>query len=85
MTYQHYSISSKGQVTIPAHIRENLKIDIKSKLEFVLQADHFIVIPINKSVKNLRNILPKTDISLTIEQMNDVIADSCSNFDNDKS
>ena len=86
MASHHYSISSKGQVTIPTYIRENLKINSNSRLEFILQSDHFIVVPINKSVKNLRNVLHKSEVSLTIEQMNDVIADcsSSSNFDSNK-
>lgn len=66
-------ITKKGQITIPSYIRNKLHLSFGSKLEFVMQDDSFIVVPINKSVNNLQGILPKTKISLSIEDINEVI------------
>lgn len=41
-----------------------------------MQGDVFIVIPINKEVKNLKGILPKPKVSLSIEEMSEVIKGS---------
>jgi len=66
-------ITSKGQITIPAYIRNKLALSSGSKLEFIVQEDSFIVVPIHKSIRNLRRILPKPSVTLTIEDMNEVI------------
>ena len=66
-------ITSKGQITIPAYIRHKLALISGSKLEFIIQEDSFIVVPIHKSIKNLRKLLPKPNITLTIQDMNELI------------
>ncbi|MDN3029981.1 AbrB/MazE/SpoVT family DNA-binding domain-containing protein [Candidatus Tisiphia endosymbiont of Sialis lutaria] len=66
-------ISKKGQITIPSYIRDKLHLSSGSKLEFVMQDNSFIVIPINKSINNLQGILPRTKMSLSIEDINEVI------------
>ncbi|OZG32304.1 hypothetical protein [Rickettsia endosymbiont of Culicoides newsteadi] len=38
-----------------------------------MQDNSFIVIPINKSINNLQGILPRTKMSLSIEDINEVI------------
>lgn len=67
------TITSKGQVTIPSYIRNKLHLSSGSKLQFIMQDDSFIVVPINKPVKNLKGILPKPKTPLSIEDMNEAI------------
>jgi antitoxin PrlF len=67
------TITSKGQITIPSYIRTKLQLSSGSKLEFIMQGDSFIVVPINKSIKKLQAILPKPSMSLSIEDMNQLI------------
>ncbi|MDR0774295.1 MULTISPECIES: AbrB/MazE/SpoVT family DNA-binding domain-containing protein [unclassified Candidatus Tisiphia] len=67
------TVTSKGQVTIPSYIRNKLHLSSGSKLEFIMQDDSFIVVPINKPVKNLKGILPKPKTPLSIEDMNEAI------------
>jgi antitoxin PrlF len=70
---KYSTLTSKGQVTIPFEIREKLELTIGSKLEFIIQDDFFIVLPINKSIKALSGILPKPKKALSIDEMNEVI------------
>jgi len=76
MKSQYSTLTSKGQITIPSYIRNKLSITAGSKLELIMQGDVFIVIPINKEVKNLKGILPKPKVSLSIEEMSEVIKGS---------
>ena len=39
----HSKVTSKGQTTIPAKVREALRIKPGDKLEYVVQGDHVIV------------------------------------------
>ncbi|MDF2966091.1 MAG: SpoVT / AbrB like domain protein [Rickettsiaceae bacterium] len=73
MRNNHSTVTSKGQITIPAAIREKMNLESGSKLEFIQQDDHILVIPINKSVGRLRGILTKPERSLSVEQMNAII------------
>ena len=66
-------MTNRGQITIPAQIREKLGLLSGNKLEFLLSDDKIIIIPINKSIRSLKGILPKPVISLTCEDMNEII------------
>lgn len=66
-------MTNRGQITIPAEIREKLHLSAGSKLEFLLKDDCIIILPINKSVKDLKGILPKPNITLTCQEMNEII------------
>ncbi|MCE2991809.1 MAG: AbrB/MazE/SpoVT family DNA-binding domain-containing protein [Candidatus Jidaibacter sp.] len=70
----HYStITSKGQVTIPAAVRNLLHLEAGSKLEFIVHDNALLAIPINKSVLDLEGILPKTDKIFSCEEIDDII------------
>ncbi len=73
MKSQCSTVTSKRQVTIPSYIRNKLHLSSSSKLEFIIQDGSFIVVPINKPVKNLKGILPKPKTPLSIEDMNESI------------
>lgn len=76
MKTQHASLTSKGQITIPAYIRNKLHLTSGHVLQFFLTNDSFVVVPINRSIKDLRGILPKPEKSLTIEEMDEIIKGS---------
>lgn len=69
----HSTITSKGQVTIPAQIRNKFHISSGSKLEFLSKEDYIVIIPMNKSLKNLKGALPKPDFTLSCEEMDEII------------
>jgi len=76
MKTQLVALTNRGQMTIPSYIREKLNLSTGSKLELIVQDNSFMVIPINKLVKNLKNILPKPKNALTINEMNEIIKGS---------
>ena len=74
MNYNNFSkITSKGQVTIPHEIREELHLSTGSKLKFVIQNNSILLMPINNKLSDLKGILPKPKQALTILQMNNII------------
>ena len=76
MKAEYSVVTGKGQITIPNAIRQQLDIQVGNKLEFIAQGDHFIVVPITKSLKSLKSILVKPTNSLSVEEMNNIIKDS---------
>jgi antitoxin PrlF len=75
MKNNYATITSKGQITIPSAIRNKMHLSSGSKLEFIQQGEHILIIPINKSVKSLKGMLPKPDVAFSIEEMNKIIKD----------
>ncbi len=66
-------MTNRGQITIPAAIREKLGLFSGNRLEFLLSDDKIIMLPINKSIRSLKGILPKPKVALTCEEMNEII------------
>ena len=67
------TITSKGQITIPREIRDKMHLSSGSKLEFFYKDDYIIILPMNRSLKNLKGILPKPGKSLSCEEMNEIV------------
>jgi AbrB family looped-hinge helix DNA binding protein len=65
------TITSKGQVTIPKEIRDHLKLEIGSKVDFVIDEDGQVkVIPLNVPVETLSGILHRPGMkAATLEDM----------------
>ncbi|CUX59750.1 AbrB/MazE/SpoVT family DNA-binding domain-containing protein [Rhizobium oryzihabitans] len=71
------TITSKGQMTVPKNVREQLKIKPGDKCYAWVRNGEMIVIPRNKSLADLAGILgkPPNGKKLTVEQMNDAIGE----------
>ena len=67
------SLSSKGQTTIPIEIREILGLQSGDKLEFFTDGSRITIIPINKSIEELRGFLNKPSKSFSLEEMDEAI------------
>lgn len=67
------TMTNRGQITIPAEIRERLHLAAGNKMEFLVKGEQIIMLPINKSIRSLKGILPKPDFALTCNEINDVI------------
>ncbi len=69
------TLTKKGQTTIPAKVRNHLKLRSGDKIEFVIERDGKVVlIPKNVDVRQLRGMLaPFVRRRLTIEQMDEGI------------
>jgi len=76
------TITSKGQVTIPKEIRDYLKLEIGSKIEFVIDENGTVkVIPLNVPVTALSGMLHSPDMpAATIEGMEYAISEGASDW-----
>lgn len=71
------TITSKGQVTIPAFIRERAGLTAGDRIRFLIDDDgSLIMFPVKGVIKDLKGILPKPKKGLTIEEMNAAIEDA---------
>lgn len=71
------TITSKGQVTVPKPIRDKLHLKAGDKVEFMLEEDgNLRVAPVTASVTQLKGMLPKPPVSLSVTEMNEAIATS---------
>lgn len=69
------TITSKGQVTVPKPIRDKLHLKTGDKVEFMLEEDgNLRVAPVTASVKQLKGMLSKPALTLSITEMNEAIA-----------
>lgn len=69
------TLTSKGQVTIPKEIRDQLGLKPGDKVEFTLHSDGILqVVPRRGSIRDLKGILPKPKVSLSLEELDDAIA-----------
>jgi AbrB family looped-hinge helix DNA binding protein len=71
------TLTSKGQITIPKEIRDKFNLKAGQRIEFRVTNDGQIILrPRTWDVMSLKGILKaKPGQHLTIEQMNEVIAD----------
>ncbi|KJH71485.1 AbrB/MazE/SpoVT family DNA-binding domain-containing protein [Aliterella atlantica] len=72
------TITSKGQVTIPKEIRDYLKLDTGSKVEFVIDENGDVkVIALRFPISALSGILHRQGMkAASIEEMEEAIAEA---------
>ena len=69
------TMTSKGQVTVPKLIREQLHLRPGDKLDFLLDEDGGLrVEPVTASVTELKGMLPKPKRPITLAEMEEAIA-----------
>ena len=69
-------ITSKGQITIPKDVRTRLGIGTGDRVEFVEIHDGvFQIVAATQDVQALKGIVPKPKKPVTIEKMNQAIAE----------
>lgn len=69
------TMTSKGQVTIPAVVRAKLGVDTGDRLEFIEVAPgRYEMVAATKSVTALKGLVRKPASTVTIEAMNAAIA-----------
>jgi AbrB family looped-hinge helix DNA binding protein len=68
------TITSKGQVTIPAEVRHRMGLDAGDRVEFVeLESGGYAIKPAIDDVRSLKGLLRKPSSPVTIEDMNTAI------------
>ena len=69
------TLTSKGQITIPAEIREAMGVDTGDRVEFVeLAPGRYEFIAATRPVTALKGMFGKPRKSVSIDEMNAVIA-----------
>lgn len=69
------TLTSKGQVTIPAAVRAALGVDAGDRVEFVqVEPGRFELVAATQSVTALKGLVRKPAKPVTIEAMNKAIA-----------
>jgi len=69
------TLTSKGQITIPAAVRAALGLDAGDRVEFVEMADHrFAILAANRPVTALKGMIRKPARAVSLDEMNAAIA-----------
>lgn len=69
------SLTSKGQITIPIEVREELGLKTGDRIEFVKSEEgKFFIQPKKGSIMNLRGMFKGTGKPVSIEEMDEDIA-----------
>lgn len=70
------TLTSKGQITIPADVRRALNVQTGDRVEFVqVQPGRFELVAATRSVRELKGMFGKPARSLTVGDMNRVVAE----------
>ena len=69
------TLTSKGQITIPANVRQDLKVDAGDRVEFILIAPgRYEFVAATQSVTELKGMFGKPTKKISIDDMNNAIA-----------
>lgn len=69
------TLTTKGQITIPAQVRRSLNVEAGDRVEFVEVAPgRFEVVAATRSVRELKGMLGKMKRPVSIEDMSRAIA-----------
>jgi AbrB family looped-hinge helix DNA binding protein len=69
------TVTSKGQITIPAEVRQALQVEAGDRVEFIeVEPGRFELVAATRSVTELKGMFGKAHKSVSIEDMNRTIA-----------
>lgn len=69
------TVTSKGQITIPATVRAALGVETGDRLEFVeVSKGRFEIVAATQSVKALKGLIPRPATPVTVDAMSAAIA-----------
>ena len=69
------TITSKGQITIPASVRQALKVETGDRVEFIeVEPGRFEFFAATRSVRDLKGMFGKPARPVSIDEMNRAIA-----------
>ena len=69
------TLTSKGQITIPAEVRSSLGVSFGDRIDFVeVEKGQFLIVPATCPVQKLKGLIPKPKKPVSVEDMNAVMA-----------
>ena len=69
------TITSKGQVTVPKKVRDQLHLKAGDRIEFLVDEDGTVrVVPVTAKVTELKGMVPKPGRAISLEEMDEAIA-----------
>lgn len=69
------TMTSKGQITVPAAVRASLGVEAGDRVEFVqVEPGRFELVAATQSVTALKGLIRKLATAVTVEAMNEAIA-----------
>lgn len=69
------TVTTKGQITIPADVRQALQVEAGDRVEFLeVEPGRFEVVAATRSVTELKGMFGKVGKTVSIEEMNRTIA-----------
>jgi antitoxin PrlF len=69
------TITTKGQITIPAEVRNAMSVGTGDRVEFVqVEPGQFLIVAANRSVTELKGMFGKPAKKVSVEDMNRSIA-----------
>lgn len=69
------TITSKGQITIPAKVRTDMGLTAGDRVDFIRMEDgHYAVVPASHSIKSLKGIVPRPAKPVSLDDMQEAIA-----------
>ena len=68
------TITTKGQVTLPKPIRDKLHLKPGDKIDFTLENDGLRVTPVTAPVTQLKGMVPKPAVPISLQEMDEAIA-----------
>lgn len=70
------TLTSKGQITIPADVRRSLNVRAGDRVEFVpVEQGRFELVAATRSVRELKGLFGKAVRTVSIDEMNRTIAE----------
>ena len=70
------TLTSKGQITIPADVRRELNVGTGDRVEFVqIEPGRYEVVAATRSVRELKGLFGKALRTVSIDEMNRTIAE----------
>jgi AbrB family looped-hinge helix DNA binding protein len=67
-------VTSKGQTTLPKAVRDALAVEAGDRIRYFIQGDQVRIAPV-KSIKRLYGALPYDGPPVTLEEMDEAIAE----------
>ncbi|MDN2582926.1 AbrB/MazE/SpoVT family DNA-binding domain-containing protein [Aquibium sp. ELW1220] len=69
------TITSKGQITIPAQVRIDMGLTAGDRVDFIRMEDgHYAVVPASHSIRSLKGIVPRPRKPVSLGDMQEAIA-----------